>query len=63
MASITVKSTEDVETKVELTPDYCFEKAAELLQYFRSLREQLDFAAEWRQLGLAMLQSPLHANG
>lgn len=56
MAQLTTTSMEDVTVTVDLTPDYCFERAAKSLsdRCATSMGPNTDVAKGWKELGLAI---------
>ena len=53
----TLKTQESSTTEVEVTPDYCFQKAAENLSPMFGIGSgggNLEAANQWRELGLAI---------
>jgi hypothetical protein len=57
----TITTTENIVSKIEVTADYCFQRAAEALAYSGCLPgEGVEVAREWRELGTALLDVARH---
>lgn len=65
MATVNITRHETIKDAVEVTPDFCFAKAAEALTEYRGNGGGDNFRAaeEWRQLGLAVAHVALNAPG